>query len=183
MTRLPLVPVPAPDPVTAEVFERSVAEGREPIALYRVLANNPLLLRSYAELARGLRYDAQTPRALRELAILRIAQLCRSEYEWQHHRTMAQAAGVPEDKVAALTDWRSSGLYDETERAVLACVEEQHELAVSEATVTELRRLLGDAGSVEIVLLCGLYEAVARLLQAFDIDVEDGVAVHAPVTA
>ena len=102
MTRLPLVEGDAPDPITAEVFATSISEGRQPIALYRVLANNPVMLRSYAQLAKTLRYDAGTPRALRELMILRIAQLCGSEYEWQHHRKMAADAGVPDEKVDAL---------------------------------------------------------------------------------
>ena len=58
MTRLPLVEGDAPDPITAEVFATSINEGRQPIALYRVLANNPVMLWSYAQLAKTLRYDA-----------------------------------------------------------------------------------------------------------------------------
>jgi len=62
------------DEITAAVFETFRQEGRDPIALYRVLAHSPPMLRAYAGLARGLRYDAATPRALRELMILRTAQ-------------------------------------------------------------------------------------------------------------
>ena len=71
--------------MTASVFAAFHAEGREPIALYRALANAPILLRSYSTLARALRHDAVTDRCLRELVILRTAQLTDSEYEWSHH--------------------------------------------------------------------------------------------------
>ena len=67
MTRLPVLAKEPADEVTAEVFESFAREGRDPILLYRVLANAPLMLRAYAGLARGLRYEARTPRALREL--------------------------------------------------------------------------------------------------------------------
>ena len=62
MTRLPMLPAEPADEVTAEVFETFAREGRDPIALYRVLAHAPLMLRAYAGLARGLRYEATTPR-------------------------------------------------------------------------------------------------------------------------
>jgi alkylhydroperoxidase family enzyme len=181
MSRLPHVQGDAPDPITAEVFAASIREGREPIALYRVLANNPVMLRSYAQLAKTVRYDAQTPRALRELVILRIAQLCRSEYEWQHHRRMAADAGVTDEQVDALGAWATSPLFDEAERAALRLAEEQHDLRVTDETVAALRAAVGDAAAVELSLMAGLYEAVARMLQAFAIEVEPGQTLYPPV--
>ena len=181
MSRLPHVQGDAPDPITAEVFATSIREGREPIALYRVLANNPVMLRSYAQLAKTVRYDAETPRALRELVILRIAQLCASEYEWQHHRRMAADAGVTEEQVAALGDAASSPLFSEAERLAIRLAEEQHDLRVSHETITALRGEVGDAATVELSLLAGLYEAVARMLQAFAIEVEDGQTMYPSV--
>jgi 4-carboxymuconolactone decarboxylase len=181
MSRLPHVEGSAPDPITAEVFAISLREGREPIALYRVLANNPVMLRSYAQLAKSLRHDAQTPRALRELVILRIAQLCCSEYEWQHHRKMAHAAGVRDAQVAALREAATSPEFDELERAAIRLAEEQHELRVCDDTIADLRRLVGDSATVELTLLAGFYEAVARMLQAFDVEVEPGQTLYAPV--
>jgi alkylhydroperoxidase family enzyme len=181
MSRLPHVEGDAPDPITAEVFQASIAEGRQPIALYRVLANNPVMLRSYAQLAKTVRYDASTPRALRELMILRIAQLCGSEYEWQHHRRMAADAGVSDEQVAALGDAASSPLFSEAERLAIRLAEEQHAYSVSDATIASLREVVGDAATVELSLLGALYEGVARMLQAFAIEVEPGRTLYPPV--
>jgi len=170
--RLPLLPMEASDPVTAEVFETFTREGREPIALYRVLAHSPLLLRAYGGLARGLRYEAQTPRTLRELMILRTAQLTSSQYEWAHHRAMAEAAGVPAEQVAALAQWRTSDLFDESERAALGAVEGIHDIALSDEAFAELERTAGAGATVELVLLSAFYQAVARVIQAFGLEVE-----------
>ena len=172
MTRLPVTPLRSTDEVTAEVFETFAREGRDPIVLYRVLAHSPLMLRAYAGLARGQRYEAQTPRELRELMILRTAQLTDSRYEWAHHRKMAHAAGVADAKVVALSRWRESALFDETERAALGAVEGIHAVALDDAAFAALERAVGADATIELVLLASFYECVARMIQALGLEVE-----------
>ena len=171
MARVPYVSRPA-DPITEEVFEIFDQEGRAPIALYQALANSPKLLRAYSTLAKGLRYEADTPRELREIVILRIGQLTGSEYEWAHHRKMAADAGVPEEKVAELDRWRQSELFDPRERAALRCADEMHDLALSDEGFRELSEVFTNAEVVEIVLLVAFYETVARVIQALGLEVE-----------
>ena len=178
MPRLPLTPIEPGDEVVAEVFEGFRAEGRDPIALYRVMAHAPLILRAYAGLARGLRYEANTPRALRELIILRTAQLTGSEYEWAHHRVMAAAAGVPEEKVVALAAWPASDRFDGRERAALRCVDEMHEIALSDEAFAALEDSVGAAETVELVMLAAFYQAVARMIQALGLVVEPAYEPH-----
>jgi alkylhydroperoxidase family enzyme len=156
----------------ATVFEVFAREGREPVTLYRALANSPEMLRAYSALAQGLRYDATTPRALRELVILRTAQLVRSRYEWAHHVPMATAARVSEEQLRGLDSWRESDAFDERERAALRLAEESHALDVSDETIAELQRLLGAGATIELVLLAAFYEAVARLIQSLGLEVE-----------
>jgi alkylhydroperoxidase family enzyme len=179
VTRLPQIPLDGADEVTAAVFDTFRAEGRDPIALYRVLAHSPLILRAYAGLARGLRYEAQTPREVRELMILRTAQLTGSEYEWAHHRVMGAAAGVAEEQVAALAGWRESDRFDSRERAALRCVDEMHEIALSDQAFAALERAFGAAETVELVMLAAFYQAVARMIQALGLVVEQPYAHHA----
>ncbi|MGH8764166.1 MAG: carboxymuconolactone decarboxylase family protein, partial [Burkholderiales bacterium] len=69
-----------------------------PVNLYRALGNHPGLAAAWTEFANSIRHDSRTPRALRELMILRTAQIAHSEYEWAHHLRMARKAGVPEPK-------------------------------------------------------------------------------------
>ena len=115
---------------------------------------------------------AATPRALRELMILRIAQLTESDYEWAHHRAMGAANGVGDDKVRALARWRTSPLFDESERAALEAVEGIHAIALSDEAFTELERTQGPSATIELVLLAAFYEAVARIIQALGLEVE-----------
>jgi alkylhydroperoxidase family enzyme len=171
MARLPLVPRPA-DALTESVFEIFDREGREPIALYRALANSPRMLSAYSTLAQALRYQAETPRALRELVILRTAQLTGSQYEWAHHRVMATQAGVPEQKVIELADWRTSDAFEPAEGAALRLAEEMHDASLTDGGFEALRQSFSDSEIVELVLLVAFYQGLARTIQAFGLEVE-----------
>lgn len=178
MSRLPLVPIDSDDEDVAAVFGRFAQEGREPIALYRALANSPALLRAYSGLAAALRHQARTPRALRELAILRIATLTGSRYEWAHHVPMATAAGVSEAKIAGVYDWSGSEAFDERERALLRCADEVHRCALSDEAFAELERVFDAEEITELLLLLGFYEAVARMIDGFGLEVEPDYQGH-----
>ncbi|MGH2873143.1 MAG: carboxymuconolactone decarboxylase family protein [Solirubrobacteraceae bacterium] len=173
-SRLALVaPDGGGDPVVAEVFARFQAEGRTPIRLYRALANAPALLRAYSGLAVALRHEASTPRALRELAILRTAQLTGSRYERCHHLPMARASGVGERQIQRLEDWQASeDAFDDRERALLRCVDELHEGSLSDAAYAELERRFDPAEITELLLVVAFYQAVARLIAGFGLQVE-----------
>lgn len=178
LSRLPLVPVDSDDEDVAAVFRRFQEEGRQPIALYRALANSPALLRAYSGLASALRHQACTPRALRELAILRIATLTGSRYEWSHHLPMAQAAGLSEAKLASVEDWPASEAFDERERALLRCADEVHRCALSDDAFAELERVFDPEEITELLLLLGFYEAVARMIDGFGLELEPEYQEH-----
>src|SRR5687767_7459162 len=94
-----------------------------PPNLYKALANHPRLVAAWTEFSRTLRHDTRTPRSLRELVILRGAQLMRSEYEWAQHLAMARKAGVSEEKIRDLPSWKTSSSFDAREKAALALAE------------------------------------------------------------
>src|SRR6476646_10859722 len=94
-----------------------------PPNLYRCLANHPALVAAWTEFSKMLRHDTRTPRALRELVILRGAQLMRSEYEWAQHVGMARKAGVRDAQISQLANWRSSGEFDGREKAAIVLSE------------------------------------------------------------
>ena len=102
--RMQRVPAANFDPVLQKRLEELWGK---PVNLYRALGNHPALTAAWTEFANAIRHDSRTPRALRELMILRTAQIARSEYEWAHHLRMARKAGVDEAKITSLADWRA----------------------------------------------------------------------------
>jgi alkylhydroperoxidase family enzyme len=178
VARVPLIADDQADEVVARVYGRFHEEGREPIALYRALANAPALLAAYSALATTLRYQAGTDRALRELAILRTAHLIGSRYEWAHHVVMAAQAGLPAAKIEGVRNWRDDDGFTRTERVLLRAADEAHACALSDEAFAELRECFGTTEAVELVMLLGFYQAVARMIDGLGIELEPAYESH-----
>lgn len=146
--------------------------GGRPINLYRTLAGHPALLDTWMEYAWGLRGASETPRALRELVILRVAQMTNATYEWAAHVQMARSAGVDEEAIAALAHWREADVFDERERVALACAEAMHGGGVDGPTFEALRAHFTDAQIIELTLTASTYLGLATLLDALQIPPE-----------
>lgn len=171
--------------VPAAQFEPALQKRLEelwgkPVNLYRALGNHPALAAAWTEFANSIRHQSQTPRALRELMILRTAQIARSEYEWAHHLRMARKSGVPEEKIAALAGWRGSALYDAKERAALALTEAVMACDVSDAVHAEAKKHFSHEEYVELCLTASFYAMVSRMLDAMRVELDPDVRDHAP---
>ena len=152
-----------------------------PVNLYRALGNHPKLVAAWTEFANSIRHDSRTPRKLREVMILRAAQIAGSEYEWAQHLKMARAAGVREEQIADLAQWRGSGEFDARERAALALTEGVMAGNVTDENHAEARRAFPDpADYVELCITAAFYAMVSRMLDAMRVELDDDIREHAP---
>ena len=151
-----------------------------PPNLYKALANHPALVAIWTEFSRVLRYDTRTPRALRELVILRGAQLMRSEYEWAQHLAMARKSGVREAQIAALAHWRASPEFDAREKAALALGEAVTACRVDDDVYAQAMRHFDHHDYVEIALVAAFYAMVGRMLDAMGVPLEPELSCYQP---
>jgi alkylhydroperoxidase family enzyme len=166
MPRVPLVPDDSTDPVLAPVFDVFRKAGRDVPELYRALGNAPRLLQAWVDFAWPLRNDATTPRALRELAILRVAQLTSADYEWRAHLPMALRSGVTPEQVDELSTWQDSERFGPEEHEVLRFVDElTRDLEAGDDTMAALLARWSPAEVVELVLTVSFYSCVSRVLR------------------
>ncbi len=132
-----------------------------------------MMLRAYAGLARGLRYEAQTPRALRELMILRTAQLTDSRYEWAHHRKMA--ARRRRRRREGRARWRLAREHAlRRDRAGRAAAPSRGFTRSRSTTTHSARSSAPWARTRRSSSCCSrrFYECVARMIQALGLEVE-----------
>ena len=174
MPRLPLAEF---EPATKKRLEELWGS---PPNLYRALGNHPTLLAAWTEFAKALRHDTRTPRALRELMILRSAQIVRSEYEWAQHLPMARKAGVREAQISALPAWQASPEFDAREKAALALAEDVTRGTVSDKVYEEALRHFDRAEYVELAMVPAFYAMVARMLDAMGVELEPEVRNYSP---
>jgi alkylhydroperoxidase family enzyme len=151
-----------------------------PPNLYKALANHPPLLGAWSEFSRVLRHESRTPRELRELLILRGAQVMGSEYEWAQHLRMARRAGVREAQIAALSGWRTSPEFEAKEKAALALAEAVTRGEVSDEVYREATQHFDHHDYVELAVTASFYAMVARVLNAMAVELEPDFRDYKP---
>ena len=151
-----------------------------PPNLYKALGNHPRLVAAWTEFSKTLRHDTRTPRALRELVILRGAQLMRSEYEWAQHLAMARKSGVREEQIRELATWKNSSQFTEREKAAIALAEAVTQGRVSDAVYAEAKRHFDDHDYVELSIVAAFYAMVGRMLDAMGVELEPEMRNYAP---
>jgi alkylhydroperoxidase family enzyme len=151
-----------------------------PPNLYRALGNHPRLVAAWTEFSKMLRHDTRTPRALRELVILRGGQLMRSEYEWAQHLPMARKAGVREAQIQALAEWRTSKEFDDREKAALGIADAVTRGHMTDEVYQEAMRHFDHHDYIELAAVASFYAMVGRMLDAMGVPLDADVADYQP---
>jgi 4-carboxymuconolactone decarboxylase len=163
----PSVPLgPVPESVVAQLTGFGAPSNARDSLLYQALSNQPDLLSGWVELAWRLRQQSKTPRRLRELMIMRGAELAHCEYELASHRRMAGEAGIDEIDLAQLSRWRESQSFSAEERAALELTEAMLVGHVPDELLDELAQLFDASERVELILTAGMYSMVPRVIDA-----------------
>jgi alkylhydroperoxidase family enzyme len=163
---------------------RAHAEGRAQLGdVYVRMFNNPGVAMKVGALGEHLRFHGVLPDAVRELVILRFAARQGYGYEWSHHQRPAKLAGISQDVIEALTTGQVPDSLPDASRAALEAVDA---VVAKRSIPAEVQRRFvdahGNAGIVELVVLCGLYTIMGYMTTAFDIELESGFPV-APLSA
>ena len=112
----------------------------------------------------------------RELLILRIAWVARSEYEWGNHVLVARHAGLSDAEIAAVRTGAAADPWSPMERALLSVPDQLYATGGLDDEVWEvLHRHYSDDALVEMVLLVGHYLGVAFLANVAGVEREPGV--------
>jgi len=173
MARVPLVASDTKDPIVGPIFDAIRARGGQPLNMHRAVANSPKISKSYVDMALALRSAATTPRADRELIILRTAQLGGGEYEFAQHLPMAMSCGMSAAQLDALAQWQKSTLFSERQRAILAYAEGMvSHKGVDDATFANLKKFFDDAEIVELTVTSAFYGAVSQITRALEVKLE-----------
>lgn len=181
---MPAPRIPPLGPSDAEVAARAAGAPDHVTVLNvnRVLLRHPVVARNFIRYFWDLVYEGVLDARLRELAVLRIAWLTGSVYEWTQHWHLASALGLPEDDLLAVRDWRASTRLSAADRAVLAAADDVVEQgAIGPGTWDALDAALpDDAARLEVVAAVTGWRMVASILQSLDVPLEDGLEPWPP---
>ncbi|MBF7082741.1 carboxymuconolactone decarboxylase family protein [Desulfallas sp. Bu1-1] len=173
MPRLPLLPLEQMPEKTRNMITGGKSE-LSGLNINKMMAHAENSVRHFMRLGNSLLTRAQLDARLRELAILRVATLCRSHYEWYQHEILARQVGVTEEQIEAVKQGPDSPVFNDLERAVLQYTEEVTlNVKSTDETFNKVAKHLSHREIVELTLTIGFYNLVARFLENTEVEIED----------
>jgi alkylhydroperoxidase family enzyme len=168
MARLPYLEADQVAPEYRDMLKRNTN-------LHKLLVNSPDMALAFNSVGNFIRFKSKLDPRLRELAILQVGWLEKSEYEFTHHVRIGKEFGVTDEDIVDLMA-ETEGIQSRLEpraRAVLKGAREMaYKLEMSMTTFAEIKRHLSNEEMVDLVLTIAFYCAVVRVLATMKIDNE-----------
>ena len=144
-----------------------------PMNLFRVLAYCPPGARAFGRQGIWIRFKTRLDPRLRQMAILRVGAVTRTEYEYSHHIELSREFGLSDDDIRAVVAGPEAKSLTEVERLVLTAADEMtNGVGIGAETFKALQGHLDEGMMVELTMALSYYNGVVRMLNSFEIDVE-----------
>jgi 4-carboxymuconolactone decarboxylase len=131
---------------------------------FATMFKHPGLYRGQMQLGLELNQNGKLPPRERELAILRVAWLVRSPFEWGEHVAYGRKLGLSSTEIERITQGSGAEEWGEHDRAVLRGVEElMCDHAVSDDTWRVLAKTWDEQQLMELPGLVGAYTMTAMI--------------------
>lgn len=173
MPRIPYVERDQAPPEIAEFYAKMDARGTPVINMIKMAAHAPAILPHFAKMSGAILSKLKLQPKLREIAILRVAEILDCEYERTAHVKFSQQVGVTAQQIRDMAAWERSEAFDEIERAVLRFTDEVALTArVKNETFAGLAKYLDAGQLVELAHIIGFYGMLARVVIPFEVEVD-----------
>lgn len=143
-----------------------------------VMAHHPTLVLPWLEYNKVLLENPLIDEKLREIIILRVAWLHRSEYEYVQHVAIGRRAGLTDAQLAAIQDGTAASVWSETERLALAATDDMtKDSCISAGTWAGLSAKFNHAEMLELMFVVGTYTMLAMMFNSVGLSLKgDGLA-------
>src|ERR1700720_2043456 len=146
MARLPYLEADQVAPGYRDMLKRNTN-------LHKLLVNSPDMARAFNGIGNFIRFKSKLDPRLRELAILQVGWMEKSEYEFTHHVKIGKEFGVTDEDIQGLfaeTGGKPSTLEPLAKAILKGAREMVRDIGMSEATFTEIRKQLSDEHMVDL---------------------------------
>lgn len=165
------IPLPTDEQLPASA--RKILGNLPPANVFRMVANAPSSLAGFVQLAGSILLQSELDGRLREIAVLRVAHVTGSRYEWEQHIRIAAQMGVTTAEMALLaTDSPVQGLGEKELLVCRAAEEISRDVRLSNEALSALLATFGQRQTTELILCCAYFNMLSRFLESTRVELD-----------
>jgi alkylhydroperoxidase family enzyme len=158
------------------IIEPLTRGGGRVLNIFKTLAHYPKLMKRWLVFATHVLGGSSLSPRERELAILRIGWLCRSEYEWGQHVEISRAIPISDEDILRVTEGPDAEGWDPFEAAILRAVDELHaDAMIGDSTWKTLAERYDRQQLMDLVFTVGQYNLVSMALNTLGVQLDEGI--------
>jgi alkylhydroperoxidase family enzyme len=150
-------------------------DGRT-LNIYGTIARHPKMMQRWLPFISYVLRDSTLPPRDREILILRIGWLCRSEYEFGQHTLMGKSAGLSSEEISRIPEGPNAPGWNPFEATLLRAADELHSDAfITEATWNALAERYDEKQLMDLIMTVGQYNMVSMVLNTLGVQLDEDV--------
>ncbi len=144
--------------------------------ILRTAVRHPKLFKSWEPFAVYIFAQSTLPPREREILMLRIGWLYRSEYEFGQHAIIGKKAGLNDEEILRIMDGPDAPGWDPFDATLLRAVDELHRNAfITDATWNALVKRYNEEQLLDVIYTVGEYSLVCMFLNSLGVQLDEGV--------
>jgi len=156
-----------------EILARTTARRDHPLNIFTTLERHAPLLKRWLVFGNHVLFGSTFPARERELVILRVGALCKSEYEFAQHTRIGKMCGLTDEEIDGLKRGIDAHAWTACERTLLTATDELHaDQMIGDATWTALRGDWTEEQVLDFLFTVGQYTLVSMVLNTLGVQVE-----------
>jgi 4-carboxymuconolactone decarboxylase len=164
------IPLPDIDSLPADIKEHIQAA---PSNVGLMIANAPASYKSWYDFAVSILFNSGFDPRIREIAVLRVAHVTQSIYEWTHHVTLAKVYGLTENEIEKIkSEDPVSSLGEEGNLLCRVADEVSRDVKLSDEALVQILERYGGRGATELILCVSYFNFLSRFLESTRVQIE-----------
>lgn len=150
--------------------------GGRLLNIFTTLAHHSKLLKRWLVFGNHVLLRSSLPPRERELLILRIGCLCRSEYEWGQHVEIGRQLGMGEEEIRRICEGPDAAGWEPFDATLLRAADELHaDSRIGDATWQALGERYDDKQRLDLIFTVGQYTLVSMALNTLGVELDEGI--------
>ena len=169
------IPLPKDADLSSEI--RDTLAALPPLNVFRMAANAPENFKPFLEFAGSVLLKSELDARKREIAVLRVAHVTHSIYEWTQHVELARRVGISDgeiDKIGA--DGPVTTLDDDGNLLCRVADEISIDVRLSDDALEEIMKRYGVRQATELIFCCSYFNMLSRFLESTRVPLEAELA-------